>query len=64
MTTVACAVNFSYLRLDWTGFYRIIEPVLLKIGPYQGGHGCLNIPIPRGFAALWFAEPSPRSRPV
>ncbi|MGB3316466.1 MAG: GAF domain-containing protein, partial [Albidovulum sp.] len=33
---------------DWTGFYRVTEPELLKIGPYQGGHGCLVIPFSRG----------------
>ena len=29
---------------DWVGFYRVVAPNLLKIGPYQGGHGCLVIP--------------------
>jgi GAF domain-containing protein len=33
---------------DWTGFYRVTEPEVLKIGPYQGGHGCLVIPFSRG----------------
>jgi len=35
-------------RFDWTGFYRVTAPELLKIGPYQGGHGCLVIPFARG----------------
>ncbi|MEO0819413.1 MAG: GAF domain-containing protein, partial [Pseudomonadota bacterium] len=35
-------------RFDWTGFYRVTEPGLLKIGPYQGGHGCLQIPFDKG----------------
>jgi L-methionine (R)-S-oxide reductase len=26
----------------------VTEPGLLKIGPYQGGHGCLVIPFERG----------------
>jgi len=26
----------------------VSEPGLLKIGPYQGGHGCLVIPFSRG----------------
>ncbi len=34
------------LPLDW--FYRTVEPNLLKIGPYQGGHGCLVIPFDKG----------------
>jgi GAF domain-containing protein len=48
MATVACEVHHSDDRFDWTGFYRVTEPGLLKIGPYQGGHGCLTIPFSRG----------------
>ncbi|WP_375551273.1 GAF domain-containing protein [Rhodophyticola porphyridii] len=48
MATVACEVHHSDPRFDWTGFYRVTEPELLKIGPYQGGHGCLQIPFSRG----------------
>ena len=48
MATVACEVHHSDSRFDWTGFYRVTEPGLLKIGPYQGGHGCLVIPFTRG----------------
>ena len=48
MATVACEVHHSDDRFDWTGFYRVTEPDLLKIGPYQGGHGCLQIPFSRG----------------
>ena len=48
MATVACEVHMSDDRFDWTGFYRVVAPDLLKIGPYQGGHGCLVIPFSRG----------------
>ena len=48
MATVACEVHFADDRFDWTGFYRVVGPELLKIGPYQGGHGCLVIPFSRG----------------
>nr|WP_321249554.1 GAF domain-containing protein [uncultured Ruegeria sp.] len=48
MATVACEVHHSDDRFNWTGFYRVTEPGLLKIGPYQGGHGCLVIPFDRG----------------
>ena len=48
MATVACEVHHSDERFDWTGFYRVVAPELLKIGPYQGGHGCLAIPFSRG----------------
>ena len=48
MATVACEVHHADDRFDWTGFYRVVAPGLLKIGPYQGGHGCLVIPFERG----------------
>ncbi|WOI32318.1 GAF domain-containing protein [Tritonibacter scottomollicae] len=48
MATLACELHHSDDRFDWTGFYRVTEPEVLKIGPYQGGHGCLVIPFARG----------------
>ena len=48
MATVTCEVHHADDRFDWTGFYRVTGPELLKIGPYQGGHGCLVIPFSRG----------------
>ena len=48
MATIACEVHHADDRFDWTGFYRVVAPELLKIGPYQGGHGCLQIPFSRG----------------
>lgn len=48
MATVVCEVHHADDRFDWTGFYRVVAPELLKIGPYQGGHGCLEIPFSRG----------------
>ena len=48
MATVACEVHQADDRFNWTGFYRVVAPELLKIGPYQGGHGCLVIPFSRG----------------
>ena len=48
MATVACEVHHSDTRFDWTGFYRVTDPEMLKIGPYQGGHGCLQIPFSKG----------------
>lgn len=48
MATVVCELHHSDDRFDWTGFYRVTGPEMLKIGPYQGGHGCLQIPFSRG----------------
>lgn len=48
MATLACEIHHADERFHWTGFYRVVAPELLKIGPYQGGHGCLAIPFSRG----------------
>ena len=48
MATVASELHHSDDRFDWTGFYRVTSPQMLKIGPYQGGHGCLQISFNRG----------------
>ena len=48
MATLACELHHADDRFDWTGFYRVTGPEMLKIGPYQGGHGCLVIPFSRG----------------
>lgn len=48
MATVTCELHHGFPYFDWTGFYRVVQPEVLKIGPYQGGHGCLVIPFERG----------------
>ena len=48
MATLACELHWADDRFDWTGFYRVAAPGLLKVGPYQGRHGCLAIPFCRG----------------
>lgn len=48
MATVVCELHHADDRFDWTGFYRVTGPETLKIGPYQGGHGCLKIPFSKG----------------
>jgi GAF domain-containing protein len=48
MATVVCELHHSLDHFDWTGFYRVVSPRLLKIGPYQGTHGCLQISFDRG----------------
>lgn len=48
MATVVCELHHADDRFDWTGFYRVTGPEMLRIGPYQGGHGCLTIPFSRG----------------
>ena len=48
MATVACELHNAFDHYHWTGFYRTTSPGMLKIGPYQGGHGCLYIPFDKG----------------
>ena len=48
MATISCELFQSFDTFDWVGFYRMVTPDTLKIGPYQGGHGCLVIPISKG----------------
>ncbi len=37
---------------SWTGFYRVVEPELLRIGPFQGPPGCLEIPFGQGVCGV------------
>ena len=48
MATVVCELHHAFEAYDWTGFYRVVAPSTLKVGPYQGGHGCLVIDFARG----------------
>ena len=48
MATIVCELYQNMEGFDWVGFYRVVEPGLLKVGPYQGGHGCLVIPFDKG----------------
>ena len=48
MATVVCELHHAFDYFHWTGFYRRVEESLLKVGPYQGGHGCLSIAFDRG----------------
>ncbi|HWB76460.1 MAG TPA: GAF domain-containing protein [Nannocystaceae bacterium] len=48
MATVVSELHNAFAYYDWTGFYRVVAPRVLAVGPYQGGHGCLRIPFERG----------------
>jgi L-methionine (R)-S-oxide reductase len=48
MATAACIVHHGLEQASWTGFYRVVAPRLLRVGPYQGALGCLEIPFDRG----------------
>ena len=48
MAVMAAELYQSVDGFDWVGFYRVAMPGVLKLGPYQGGHGCLLIPFDKG----------------
>ena len=48
MATIACLLHHSFDHFFWTGFYRVVAPGELLIGPYQGTLGCLHISFDRG----------------
>ncbi len=48
MATIVCELFQTFDEFHWVGFYRRVAADLLKIGAYQGGHGCLEISFDRG----------------
>ena len=55
MATVAALVHHAFRHL-WTGFYRVVSPQLLRVGPYQGTLGCLEIRFGSGVCGTAAAE--------
>ena len=56
MATISCVLHLGLGHL-WTGFYRVVEPgMLLRVGPYQGTLGCLEIAFGRGVCGTAAAE--------
>ena len=56
MSTISALVHHAFGNL-WTGFYRVVEPgQLLRVGPYQGSLGCIDIAFGRGVCGTAAAE--------
>lgn len=56
MATLSCLLHHAFGHL-WTGFYRVVEADrLLRVGPYQGTLGCLEISFGRGVCGTAAAE--------
>lgn len=56
MATISALVHAA-LGFLWTGFYRVVDPgKLLRIGPYQGSLGCLEIAFGKGVCGNAAAE--------
>ena len=48
MASAASLLRDALPQASWVGFYRVVEPGLLRVGPYQGPLGCLEIPFSQG----------------
>lgn len=56
MATASCVLHHGFGHL-WTGFYRVVSPgKMLRVGPYQGTLGCLDIPFGKGVCGTSAAE--------
>jgi L-methionine (R)-S-oxide reductase len=55
MATISCVLHNGFANL-WTGFYRVVGPMLLRVGPYQGTLGCLEIAFGKGVCGTAAAE--------
>ncbi len=56
MSTISAVLHHALGHL-WTGFYRVVEPgKLLRVGPYQGTLGCLEIAFGKGVCGTAAAE--------
>jgi L-methionine (R)-S-oxide reductase len=55
MSTLSSLLHHAFGHL-WTGFYRVVSPNLLRVGPYQGTVGCLEIAFGRGVCGTAAAE--------
>ena len=60
MATFSQELFASFDGFDWVGFYRVVAPNTLKIGPYQGEHGCLTIPFDKGVCGAAARTASPQ----
>ena len=56
LSPVSCELYQAFDHWNWVGFYRRINEQTLKVGPYQGGHGCLTIDINRGVCGACVRE--------
>ena len=58
LSTISCELYHAFEHWNWVGFYRRVNQRTLKVGPYQGGHGCLTIDMDRGVCGACLREKS------
>ena len=60
MASAACLIHQATDYASWTGFYRVVADGLLRVGPYQGPLGCLEIEFGKGVCGTVAAERTSR----
>ncbi len=55
MANVSALIWQTMPRLNWSGFYRLIEDELV-LGPFQGKAACIRIPLGKGVCGTAAAE--------
>ena len=56
MATISALIHHGFGHL-WTGFYRVATPgKLLRVGPYQGTLGCMEIEFGKGVCGTAAAD--------
>jgi L-methionine (R)-S-oxide reductase len=48
MASAASVLFHALPQASFVGFYRVVAPGLLRVGPYQGPVACIDIPFDRG----------------
>jgi L-methionine (R)-S-oxide reductase len=48
MSSTCAIIKRDIPWVSWVGFYRVVSPGMLAVGPYQGDIGCLRIAFDRG----------------
>ena len=63
MATISSELFHAFPHFQWVGFYRNTGKRTLKIGPYQGVHGCLTIPFDQGVCGRCASTLQPQNVP-
>ena len=63
MATISSELFHTFPDFDWVGFYRNMGDRTLKIGPYQGGYGCITIRFDQGVCGRCASTLEPQNVP-
>jgi L-methionine (R)-S-oxide reductase len=63
MASCAALLHANVPYASWAGFYRVVAPRRLRVGPYQGPLGCLEISFDQGVCGAAAREERPQVVP-